>query len=550
VVISPFETHQPLVRIPGQNFSSVEAALMLGFAAWFTAIVWTRTIPQWRTALSGPWLAVVGAAFLAAAVASDYRLNAVHMAGRSAIALTVYLVAVNAGSTRAYIQRVFVAGAAAGLLIAMLSIMEYAGNAPILSFLRAFRAGVAVAGLQVRAAGPFQYPTIASMYLEILFSWIVALVPPAVGNGRGYAALALVALAAIAEAIVVSFTRTGLLAMGLSLAIVGGIRAKRMGWDRTTRLFVAITAIVAFEILAVYPIELVRLRLTTEGPGAWYQASVEAPPALSFATGATIPVPVTLTNTGRATWDSSGEYPTRLTYHWILPGTDRVGAYEELRTSFSSPIGPGARITIPALVRAPGQPGQYRLMWDLVQEGKFWFSTQAGAVATSSAATVTGPVIGPAAPTWTVLPALTTRPGRFTLWRIAARMLIKHPLFGVGPDNFRLLYGRYGAIPNADPQMHSNNMYIEVLAGGGLVAGMALVWFGWQTILLVAGLLRRALVEEDTTAAGLAAAIVVIACHGLVDSFLSFTATYVLFAIALGLAVAHNDRKGALINPV
>jgi len=45
-------------------------------------------------------------------------------------------------------------------------------------------------------------------------------------------------------------------------------------------------------------------------------------------------------------------------------------------------------------------------------------------------------------------------------------------------------------------------------------------------------------------AAGIASACAAIAIHGLSDSFLSFTATYVLMAITLGLAVA-ADRLAA-----
>ena len=66
-------------------------------------------------------------------------------------------------------------------------------------------------------------------------------------------------------------------------------------------------------------------------------------------------------------------------------------------------------------------------------------------------------------------PKLTVRPGRLVLWRAAMRMLAAHPLLGVGPDNFRLAYGAYAGLAGADPRTHSNNMYLEVLAGGGLL---------------------------------------------------------------------------------
>jgi hypothetical protein len=45
-------------------------------------------------------------------------------------------------------------------------------------------------------------------------------------------------------------------------------------------------------------------------------------------------------------------------------------------------------------------------------------------------------------------------------------------------------------------------------------------------------------IPSGAWAAGVAAAGLAIALHGLVDSFISFTPTYVLISIVLGLAVA------------
>jgi hypothetical protein len=47
-----------------------------------------------------------------------------------------------------------------------------------------------------------------------------------------------------------------------------------------------------------------------------------------------------------------------------------------------------------------------------------------------------------------------------------------------------------------------------------------------------------------------AAAGAAIAVHGFVDSFFSFTATYVLFAVTLGLAVACDGLAAAHANRV
>ena len=98
------------------------------------------------------------------------------------------------------------------------------------------------------------------------------------------------------------------------------------------------------------------------------------------ATGRTRRVPVTLTNTGRLTWDSGATPPILLSYHWLPADGDGFVAFEGDRTAFASPVAPGSTVTLDVRVRAPEQPGRYRLEWDLVQEGVLWFSTEAGAV--------------------------------------------------------------------------------------------------------------------------------------------------------------------------
>jgi O-antigen ligase len=117
-------------------------------------------------------------------------------------------------------------------------------------------------------------------------------------------------------------------------------------------------------------------------------------------------------------------------------------------------------------------------------------------------------------------------------------MIVAHPLLGVGPDNFRLTYGPYAGLTDPDPRTHSNDMYLEVLTGGGLAAGAAFFWLLWRAGGCLIGDLRRAAAPQGALAIGLVAAGVAIGLHALVDSFLSFGPTYILFSLTLGLAVA------------
>jgi hypothetical protein len=109
-----------------------------------------------------------------------------------------------------------------------------------------------------------------------------------------------------------------------------------------------------------------------------------------------------------------------------------------------------------------------------------------------------------------------------------------------------LSYGRYAGISSPDPRTHSNNMYIEMLAGGGVLVGAAFAWLVWRVAraaraslgVLDAVRASRAGAARMGPALGVAAATLAIAVHGTADSFLGFSPTYVLFSLTLGCAVA------------
>src|SRR6185436_20358804 len=102
----------------------------------------------------------------------------------------------------------------------------------------------------------------------------------------------------------------------------------------------------------------------------------------------------------------------------------------------------------------------------------------------------------------------------------------------------RLAYGAYAGFAAADPRTHSNNMYLEMFAGGGVVVGSAFLWLFWRAAAGFARLARGAALPDFAPALGIAAAGLAIALHATVDSFLSFAPTYVLFALTLGCAAA------------
>jgi hypothetical protein len=547
VVVAPFEAATPLVTVPGQALTSVEAALVCVFGAWVIALLWERQMPLWRTPLMWPWAVFFLAMLVAAVSAPIHQENAVHMAGRFGVGLGVFLLTINAVTSPARLRAVLIAAAVAGAILSGILVLEYLDIDPVTQWLLVFRERVAVIGPQVRAAGPFQYPTIASMYLELVFAFVLALLMMSFDEGRRIrVALVFLLLVLIAQAITLTFTRAGLVTMASTIAICAGLRYRRRGVDTVVKAITAVAVLIGLQFLASRPAESVMLRLTTEGQQSWYSARVEAPSEMTIPAGALVSVPLKVTNTGRSGWDPAAAEPLRLSYHWLQADAEQVVEFEGLRTAFPDVVAPGATIAVEARVKAPGVPGRYRLLWDIVLERRLWFSTGPDAARYFTNVTVTGAPVGPPPVSRvTSMPRATPAPGRFALWRAGGRMIATHPLLGIGPDNFRLRYGEYG-LPESDPRVHSNNMYLEMWVGGGIIGGLAFTWLCANAAVVFVRAARVSNRKMAAAAAGIAAAGAAIALHGLVDSFVSFTATYVLFAITVGLAAAVTtmDRNG------
>ncbi len=88
-------------------------------------------------------------------------------------------------------------------------------------------------------------------------------------------------------------------------------------------------------------------------------------------------------------------------------------------------------------------------------------------------------------------------------------------------------------------------MYLEILAGGGLIVAGTFGWLLWRTASCAIELVRHGAVACGAAGSGLAAPLLAIGLHASVDSFLSFGPTYVLFALTLGCAVAcaHGEKS-------
>lgn len=555
-VAMPFEQLQPVLTLPWQKITSLELTLLAAAAAWVGALAWHRTVPSWRTPLTAPWLAVLAALLVAALVAPAHRADALKVVARLASGFVIYLMAVSGITTARRMSLLVTATVVTGAVVAAIAVLEYRGVPVILGWLNQYRDGVRVVGGQVRSGATLQYPTIAAMYFEIVLALGAGLLlyiwdkgQAQIGLSRRRAAgawlriaLLTAALIVIGEGLSLTFTRAGLMGAGAALAAIAFWRVVRRGIDSGLWLITSLAAVVLVLPLLSWSGEAVRLRFSSEGRQGWYRADFNAAKAMTMSTGEDTFIEVGVTNTGRVTWQPGAESPFRASYHWLDADTDRVVQYDGARTELPGDIGPGASAMLAMQVRAPEKPGRYRLAWDLVQEHRLWFSTESGASLAWTTVTVV-PGSAPARPLAVgrgprVVPPQVVVLGRLTLWRAALGLAAAHPLFGVGPDNFRLSYGPYVGQANPDPRVHSNSMYLEWLTSAGLVGLLVFCWLLWRAEYVI----RHARVSLPARAAslyaGVAGAGVAVLAHGVLDSFLTFTPTYVAITLTLGLLAA------------
>jgi hypothetical protein len=540
--VAPFERPLP-GAIFGFTITTVELTILIAFA--IGAVAWWRDSSAfaWRTPITWPLAAIVMCALIAAGTASEFRAESIRAAARLGVAGMLFLLVSNVATNARVFRQICGALLAAAAVVGVIAVLELAQLPWVLNALKAFRPGFHVVGGQLRATSTLFYPTITSMFLEVAFAlglvWIAS------------SRLAFVGLVLAGAGVIATFTRAGLITMTISLIVYGGLlfirpsprlrgTSDRRWTNEHTRLVALAAVLVGLVLLSRSPQMLVA-RLSTEGSQDWYGASYEVPARLTLRHDSFNDIPVTLANRGRLSWQSAAVPPFALSYHWLSIDSEEVVIYDGLRTPFPHPVEPGTDVTMQARVRAPGYPGTYLLIWDVVQEHRTWLSLE-GVYPGRSIASVEGPAVGAPLPSRGRMPSGVMRMPRSVLWSTATTIAREHPLLGIGPDNFRHVYGRYLGLAAWDARVHANNSYIEVLVGMGLVGVAALTWLAASGLSsarrIVAGSSDAAL----PLAAAAAAACLAIAMHALVDSFLTFTPTYAAFAIAAGLLYSRALR--------
>lgn len=523
--VSPFE-----LPVPGSLFGLTATTLELAIVAAFVVAgaAWLRDSRafDWRTPITWPLFAIVGVALVAALAAPEFRGGALRVTARLAAATLLFLLIVNVAATGRVARQIVAAMLGAAAIVGVIAVLELTQLPWVLDALKAFRPGFHVVGGQLRATSTLFYPTITSMFLEIAFAlglvWIAS------------SRIAFVALVLTGAGVIATFTRAGLITMTISLLLYGAFQFSRQRrWSGEQLRLVALAAVLIVLVLVSRSPQMLVARMSAEGSQEWYGASYDVPQRLTLQPDSFTDVPVTLKNQGRLTWQSTAVPPFALSYHWLTPDTEEVVVFDGLRTAFAQSVEPGESVSMRARVRAPNYPGTYVLIWDVVQEHRTWLSLE-GVYPGRSVASVEGAPVGAPLPARGRMPSTVMRMPRSVLWSTALRIAREHPLLGIGPDNFRHTYGRALGLAAWDTRVHANNSYLEVLVGMGAAGAIALIWLA-SAVARSLGPLLSVGDQALPLAAAAFAACVAIAAHAMVDSFLTFTPTYVAFAIAAGV---------------
>ncbi len=519
--MAPFEPRHPLVPFGPSHLTLLETAAALAVAAlaWsnrraLAAIV--RRPPLALAALAG----FAAANLLAAGLAEDRRGASLRFALRMT-AMAVAALAVAAAGSRA--RRPALAGlAAGGLVMAAFVVAEAAAPRTLEPLLAAFREARFSVGGTLRASGPAEHPNLSAAWIA---SGLVAATGLLASRARRIATTAALS-AVLSYALLLTYSRGALVACAAALATFAVVLR------RTRHAAAPVAALVVLALAAggfAWRGEVFRLRLASETATSWYGAAyAPAERTMRLRPGEAVRTRVTVTNTGRRRWTAAEQF--HLSCHWYDPVHRTI--VDGPRTELPGDVAPGGRVDVTAEITAPGGAGDYLLLWDMVQENASWFSGQ-GVMPATVPVTV-GDARGAAPTVSAALPlALGWRGTRGELWRAAWALWRSRPWTGVGPDNFRWLYGAASGHPGADTRVFANNLLLEVGADTGVLGVAFLVLAMVASAWAVA---RRA--GEPATGAAILALLVMIAVHGCVDYLLAFTGQYLLLAMVVGLAAA------------
>lgn len=541
------------VSVGGQRFTNLDLLQFLLIGLWIAFHLLSLDDPKrWRSlplALSlavGLWIVALA---ISAQLAPFFHDPAVAFVNRMVRGVLLAWITFDMTGSAQRLQTMLRCFALGGGIVTLFGLAEVMNIGPVRDWLIDIRGVTSYASGLLRLSSTLSYPNIAAIVIEVtlfpLLAWAIDT------RRRGLRLLLGTGILLGLLSLTLTYSRGGLIAFLVSLIALAVIAVRFRVDERLRRkIIVGGTSILIAIVIAIGLLvtrnDIVALRFTTEGDQSWYQVTYAVTDQVTAHPGETVTIPIILTNTGRLTWQASGDQPFHLGYHFlrVYPAWRMGLQYLGQRTALPNDVPPGGSVAVNAQVSTPTEAGDYLIQWDMVQENITWFSTKGAPMAETRLSLGGDAVSGTpfeAAPYDDIPPQ--PSPGRLTLWRIALRMAQEHPLFGVGPDNYRLTYGAYLGSTRWNTNIHANNMYIESLADSGVVGLLAFV-------IMSLALARMAL--QSVPAAmqsplwpwylALVGSLCAWYVHGLVDYFYEFAPASTAFWLLLGLAASAFDH--------
>jgi O-Antigen ligase len=529
VCLLPFEPRRPVLPVLGFELTLLEAAAgLLALPLFWLGRKRLRDLAR-RPPLPLVCITLYALAHVLSALAAPENGG---LAGKFALRMVAMAAfAWLAAAVPAGHRAALFALAAISTVIAAAALAEALGLRALDPLLDRFREmPFNVAGAR-RATAFSEYPNLAASFVMCGLLAGVGLL-----SARGAARFLAAPFAALLGAgLLFTYSRGALVATGFGLLVLAAVVVRR---PPRRLVMPAVAALLALGVCAgsfAWAGEVFRLRLGGEGTDRWYLAEYapeEMP--LHLRAGELRTTPVRVANAGLKTWARDEAF--HLSYHWW--DRERQVLADGERTRLPRDLTPGDSAVLHANVRAPAQPGQYLLVWDMVHEHTTWFSGQGVAPRTVPVVVGTAPLAGAlASADPDVAPVVGWQPGRAELWRLALGMWRERPLLGVGADNFRWLYGPRAGHAFWDTRVFANNLYLEAAATTGTLGLLAIVATLGTALFAAArvGWRRPALLPAAAALCGVLAAV---AAHGMVDYLLASTGHYLLLAVAVGLAAS------------
>ena len=497
---------------------------------------------------------------VAAMLATEFRFNAAKASVKSLLGVVMLIAAADLsrrGTARRHTGvRLLIALSIAGFCTAAIGLGEHAGIRFFDSITQIFQSSDHLVGGRVRFKSTMENPnTAAHFFVASLAAAIALAVRPASGSHRS-PGLWFTAAAVQVPAVFLTYSRGAMGSAILALLTVMWVFRDSFV-KKWWKLAVAGTVVVLLAATG----NAVRLRYAageTEDPAAGRRSAHYALPVTDpvryLSPGQEYREIIVVQNDSSTAWEGKR---FGVAYRWYSFATEKATALTE-GAIFGSDLLPGEERKVEVILKTPSEEGEYTFVWFIsrrhsyIEEIESSFSTAQIIIIHDSK---NGPAPLPTGEASRVGKLLQQErdaqgrnlvPSRWNLWRAALKMFRERPWFGSGPDSFRLLKWKYMDIPAGDNTILANSLYLEFLAGSGIIGLLSLLWLLFEMGRALWANLRQAVSPADrvTIFYGITYFLAFL-LHGTVDYFLKFTPTFLLFWISLGVVCASGNDPDA-----